>query len=66
MEAPVNQDDKTGEVTTSVEELAIYSMTLSEALYQLLADKGFITRAEVTDRMKKLRSGTKVSFRRPN
>jgi len=59
-------DAKTGEVTASIEEIAIYNMLLSEALYELLADKGVVTRAEVTDRIKKLRSETKVNVRRPN
>ncbi len=60
------QNDKTGEVTTSIEELAVYNMLLSEAIYELLADKGIVTRAEVTERIKKLRSETKVNLRRPN
>jgi hypothetical protein len=66
MEAVMDQNDKTGEVTTSVEELAIYNMLLSEALFEILAGKGLITRAEVTERIKKLRSETKVNLRRPN
>jgi hypothetical protein len=59
-------DAKTGEVTASIEEIAIYNMLLSEALYELLADKGVVTRAEVTERIKKLKSETKLKIRRPN
>jgi hypothetical protein len=59
-------DAKTGEVTASVEEIAIYNMLLSEALYEILADKGVVTRAEVTERIKKLKTETKVKLRRPN
>ena len=59
-------DPKTGEVTASTEELAVYNMLLSEALYELLADKGVVTRAEVTDRIKKLKTETKINLRRPN
>jgi hypothetical protein len=66
MEAVMDQNAKTGEVTSSVEELVIYSMLLSEALFEILADKSLITRAEVTERIKKLRSETKVNLRRPN
>jgi hypothetical protein len=66
MEAVMDQNTKTGEVTTSVEELVIYNMLLSEALFEILADKSLITRAEVTQRIKKLRSETKVNLRRPN
>lgn len=59
-------DAKTGGVTASIEELAVYNMLLSEALYELLADKGVVTRAEVTERIKKLKTETKVNLRRPN
>ena len=50
---------------TPIEELAVYNTLLSEALYEILADKGLVTRAEVTERIKKLRSETKVNLRRP-
>lgn len=62
----MDEDAKTGEVTTSVEELVICNMLLSEALFEILADKSLITRAEVIERIKKLRSETKVNLRRPN
>ena len=62
----MNQDEKTGEVTTTIEELAVYNMLLTEAIYELLADKGIVTRAEVTERIKKLKSETRVNLRRPN
>jgi hypothetical protein len=59
-------DAKTGDVTASIEELAIYNMLLSEAIYELLADKGILSRAEVTDRINKLKTETKVNLRRAN
>ena len=59
-------ESKAGEVTASIEEIAIYNMLLSEALYELLADKGLVTRDEVTERIKKLKAETKVNLRRPN
>jgi len=62
----MDHNAKTGEVTTTIEELAVYNMLLSEAIYELLADKGIVTRAEVTERIKKLKSETKVNLRRPN
>jgi hypothetical protein len=62
----MEHDDRTGEVTTSIEELAIYNMLLSEALFEILADKGHVTRAEVTERIKRMKSETKVNLRRPN
>jgi len=62
----MQQDNKTGEVTTSIEELAIYNMLLSEAIYEILADKGIFTRADVTERIKKLKRETKVNIRPAN
>ncbi len=62
----MEHDEKTGEVTASIEELAVYNMMLSEAIFEILADKGILTRVEVTERIKKLRSETKVNLRRPN
>jgi hypothetical protein len=62
----MDQDGKTGEVTTSPEELAVYNMLLSEAIYELLADKGILTRAEVTERNKKLKSETTINLRPSN
>jgi hypothetical protein len=65
-ELPMQQNIKTGEVTTSIEELAIYHMLLSKATYEILADKGILDRAKVTERIKKLKSGTKLNIPRPN
>ena len=60
------EEKKTEGVTTSIEELALYNMLLSEAIYELLADKGVLNRAEVTERIKKLKRETKVNLRPPN
>ena len=62
----MQHDEKTGKVTISNEKLAVYNMLLSEAIYEVLADKGILTRTEVTERMKKLKSETKVNPRPPN
>jgi hypothetical protein len=62
----MENDAKTGKVTTSIEELAVYNMLLTEAIYELLADKGIVTRAQVTERIKKLRTETKLNLRPPN
>lgn len=59
-------DFKEGSVAASIEELAIYNMLLSEALYEILADKGIVTKGEVTERIKKLKMETKINLRRPN
>jgi lipoate synthase len=62
----MDQNDKTGEVTTSIEEPALYNMVLTEAIYELLAEKGILTKAEVVERIKKLKTETKVNLRHPN
>jgi hypothetical protein len=41
-------------------------MLLSKATYEILADKGILDRAKVTERIKKLKSGTKLNIPRPN
>jgi hypothetical protein len=41
-------------------------MLLSEAIFEILADKGILQRAEVTERIKKLKNETKVKLIRPN
>lgn len=62
----MQQDNKTGEVTSSIEEIALHNMLLSEALFEILADNGYVTRSEVTERIKKLKAETKVNIRRQN
>jgi hypothetical protein len=54
----MEQDHKVGELTTSIAETAIYTMLLSQALFEILEEKGLVTRAEVTERIKKLKSET--------
>ena len=41
----MENDAKIGEVNASIEGLAVYSMLLSEAIYELVADKAVLTRA---------------------
>jgi hypothetical protein len=57
---------KIGEVTASIAETAIYTMLLSQALFEILEEKGLVTRAEVTERMKKLESETANRMWRSN
>lgn len=45
----VNVEAKEGKVTASVEEIATYNMLLTEAIYELLADKGIVSKEEVTE-----------------
>ena len=62
-EATVKKDDKTGKVTTTIQEVAYYNMFLTEAIFELLAEKGVLTGEEVLERVKKLKSESPVQFR---
>jgi hypothetical protein len=39
-------------------------MLLTEALYELLADKGIVSKEEVMERVRRLKAETTVNFRR--
>ena len=62
----MQKDHKTGELTASIAETAIYTMLLSQALFEILEEKGLVTRAEVTERMKKLEGETANRMWRSN
>ena len=62
----MNHNDIRGEVTASIAETAIYTMLLSQALFEILEEKGLVTRAEVTERMNKLENETKNRVPRSN
>jgi hypothetical protein len=49
-------------VKAPVETMAYYNMILIEAIFQLLEEKGLLTRVEVKDRIEKLKTETKLSF----
>ena len=49
-------------VKASVETMAYYNMILTEAIFQLLEEKGLLTRAQVKERMEQLKQETKLSF----
>jgi hypothetical protein len=42
--------------------MAYYNMILTEAIFQLLEEKGLLTRQQVKDRMEQLKVETKLSF----
>jgi hypothetical protein len=42
----------------------MHNMLLTEALFELLAERDILTGAEVKDRIQKLKTETKLSFRR--
>jgi hypothetical protein len=59
----MEQDEKTGKVTTTIQEMASYNMFLTEAIFELLEEKGILTGEEVLERVKKLKSESPVQFR---
>jgi hypothetical protein len=62
----MNQDDKSLQAPNSIEEVAIRGMSLTEALYEILADKGILTGEKVIERIKKRKSEIKATLTRPN
>jgi hypothetical protein len=59
-------DAKDGQVTASIEEIARYNMLLTEAIFELLAEKNILSGVEVLERVRKLKEQTKVNIPRPN
>jgi len=57
-------DSKEGNVTTSVEMIAYQNMLLTEAIFEILAEKNILTGVEVLERIKKLKAEAKLNFPR--
>lgn len=57
-------DCKEGNVTASIGEIAQYNMLLTEAIFEILAEKNVLTGVEVLERIKKLKAETKLNFPR--
>jgi hypothetical protein len=55
-------ESRNPKVKASVKTMAYYNMVLTEAIFQLLEEKGLLTRQEVKDRIDKLKNETKLSF----
>jgi hypothetical protein len=62
----MDQNDKKVQPPNSIEEVASQGMLLTEALYEILADKGVLTGEGVIERIKKLKSEIKTNPSRPN
>jgi hypothetical protein len=58
----MEHDEKAGTTTTTLKEVAYYNMFLTEAIFELLAEKGILTGEEVKERVKKLKNETKLQF----
>lgn len=59
----MDQNDKTGKVAATIQEIARYNMVLTEAIFELLAEKGILTGVEVKERVQKLTTETQLQFR---
>jgi len=57
-------DSKEGNVTASIQEIAQYNMLLTEAIFEILAEKNILNGAEVLERVKKLKAEAKLNFPR--
>jgi len=62
----MDQNDKKVRAPTSIEEIAIYGMALTEALYEILADKGVLTQMQVITRTRKLTTEVKIHRQHPS
>ena len=56
------QDELAGEVTTSIDDLAIFKILLSGALCELLEENGFVTSTDVLECIEKVESQTKINL----
>jgi hypothetical protein len=54
----MKEDSKSGRATATIEEVALSSMVLAEAVVQLLVEKGVLNRDEIMERVKKVNSET--------
>jgi hypothetical protein len=57
-------DSKEGNATASVEMIAYQNMLLTEAIFEILAEKNILTGVEVLERIKKLKAESKLNFPR--
>ena len=59
----MDRNDENVHVPDSIEEIATRGMAISEALYEILADKGALTQMEVIARIRKLKIEIKTNQR---
>jgi len=62
----MDQGDMKVQAPTSIEEIAIHGRALTEALYEILADKSVLTQMEVIARIRKLTTEVKINFQQPS
>jgi hypothetical protein len=62
---PMREDPKTGRYTASFEEMALYNMVLVEALSELLVENGTLDRAEILERVEKIKKEVSIKKHSP-
>jgi hypothetical protein len=62
----LDQNDEKVRVPNSIEEVAIRGMAMSEAIYEVLADKGVLTQLDVIARIRKLKTEIKTNSQHPS
>jgi hypothetical protein len=57
--------DQTGhEITATTEEVGVYHMLLTEAIFEALAEKGIVSKKDVMERIEKLKRKTHLILNR--
>jgi hypothetical protein len=51
-----------GTITATIEDVAVYNVLLTEALFELLEEKSAVTTAEVTERLQRLKDETRINI----
>jgi hypothetical protein len=61
-EVPVRQDAKSRSDAETFRRMASYNMVLTEAIFELLAEREILTGSEVKERIAKLKRETQLKF----
>ncbi len=59
----MDQDDRLRKAVTSLQETLLYTMFITDAIFELLAEKGILTSDEVKNRIKRLKEEASPQFR---
>ena len=59
----MEEDTRTGSMAAAMEGIARYNMLLTEAIFEVLAEKGVLSGLEVKERIEKLKRETHLQFR---
>jgi hypothetical protein len=57
---------KPGEVTASIEEVAVYNIVFCQAMFEVLVSSGVLDGQAVRDKIAQIKAETKVSLKKVN